>query len=184
MTRRMGSPKGLGKWRNAVAAAVCFGAALVIWLWTGLPDADAFEHVPPPADLESLPLETLAGEPFELTARPGRVTVINFWATWCLPCRAEMRELDALWRAHGDSLHVIGINFGESRREALGYANNLNLGYTLLLDATGEAATRFGVRQLPTTFLLDDRLSLKRAYYGPLSVDRLLRDMAALSRRS
>ena len=184
MTRLRASISSLGRLRNALAAALCFGAALFVWSTSDLPTSGTFQHANPLQGIASLRLETLRSEPFKLEADAERMTLIYFWASWCIPCQMEMPKLDELSADYGDSLRVLGINFGENRAAAAQFASEMGVSYTLLLDIEGEAAHLFRVRQVPTSFLLDEDLALIHVYYGVFSKDQALRDMArALEQR-
>ena len=99
-----------------------------------------------------------AGEPTTLAASNGRVRLVNFWATWCAPCRSEMPALDALARAQGGpDFAVITIATGRNSPEAIA-AFREQAGITALpnaLDPKGRLAAAMGVPGLPVSVLLD-----------------------------
>ena len=102
--------------------------------------------------------------------RPARgATVLNFWATWCQPCRAEMAQLQALVEAEPASTRVIAVNLGEPRSSVRKWVADLGLTYPVLLDPQLSVASLYGVRGLPTTFLIDSQLTIKGIYFGPVS---------------
>lgn len=85
----------------------------------------------------------------------GQVVLLNFWATWCVECRAELPALEALHRRFGPrGLAVIGVNTREGPRVARNYARARRVSFPLLLDSDGTATRRYGVIGLPTTFLV------------------------------
>ena len=84
--------------------------------------------------------------------------LLNFWATWCAPCREEMPALETLARELGPrGLTVVGVNFKESRSQVEAFIQEHKLTFPMLLDSTGQVAERYQVFALPVTFLVDRR---------------------------
>jgi len=107
------------------------------------------------ADLELL---DLAGRTVRLRDLRGQVVLLNFWATWCGPCRDEMPALQTLARELGPrGLAVVGVNYKESKREVQTFVQEQKLGFPVLLDGTGQVAERYQVFALPVTVLVDRR---------------------------
>lgn len=85
----------------------------------------------------------------------GRAVLLNFWASWCEPCRAEMPSLQQLADLHGpDQLLVLAINFKEKPARALQFAKSTGLRLPVLLDVDGQAAHRWGVKVFPSTLAM------------------------------
>ena len=88
----------------------------------------------------------------------GRAVLLNFWASWCEPCRAEMPSLQQAGSLQGaDKLLVLAINFKEKPASALQFAARSGITLPVLLDVDGQAAQRWGVRVFPTTLTIDRR---------------------------
>jgi thiol-disulfide isomerase/thioredoxin len=89
----------------------------------------------------------------------GRVVVVNFWASWCGPCRIEQPELNAAWELFpADEVVVIGVNIEDTRANALAHLEEYGVPYVSLFDPVNELAGRFsgiGARTIPTTLFLD-----------------------------
>ena len=86
----------------------------------------------------------------------GQVVLVNFWATWCLPCRAEIPDLEHEWRLHrGDGVAIVGIDWREPAADASAFLAEIGATYPVLLDTDGAAYTAYGVEGLPKTFILD-----------------------------
>lgn len=97
-----------------------------------------------------------SGRHWQLSDFRGRVLVLNFWASWCEPCRAEMPALQQLPSVFGaDRLALVGVNFRESPQSIARFAATAGLTLPLLLDPLGEVARAWGVRVFPTTVLID-----------------------------
>ena len=135
----------------------------------------------PPFALRSLDGE----EPVALSDFLGQPVLVNFWATWCPPCRAEMPYLQAVQDRHApDGLVVLAIDVQESYDQVLPYVVDMGLTLPVLLDEDGDVADRYRIKTFPTTYLVDDEgvvSSIKRGAYrsqGELddAVLRLLAD--------
>ena len=103
----------------------------------------------------ALELPTLDGEPWRLVAQRGRVVALNFWASWCEPCRTEMPSLELLAQRHErDGLEVLAINHKESVAAIRRFSERESISLQLLRDTDGLAARAFGVGIFPTTVLI------------------------------
>lgn len=118
----------------------------------------------------NLPLQTLAGEEVNLSDYAGNVILVNFWATWCGPCRVEMPELEAYYQAHQDKGFVmLAVNAGEPAGRAQGFIDEGGYTFPVMLDLEGEVANFFGgVRGMPSTFVLDQNGELAYQHVGLL----------------
>ena len=100
-------------------------------------------------------LRDLAGRVVRLDDFRGRVVVLNFWATWCEPCREEMPAMMRLARDLGDrGLVVVAVNVKEGPRAVEAFVRELGLTLPVLLDSTGEVGERYRLRALPTTYFI------------------------------
>ena len=98
---------------------------------------------------------TVEGQTLSLAGLRGRVVLLTFWATWCLPCREELPVFERLHRGFAaEGLAVVGVNVREEPSVILSYAKELGLTFPLVLDPRGEIQVSFGVVGLPTTFLV------------------------------
>ena len=108
-----------------------------------------------------------------LSAQQGKVVIVNLWASWCGPCRAEMPAIQKLYEANKDrGLEVLAVNstFQDTETDARAFIQNLNLTLPVLLDKDGAVSRRYLLRALPSTFIID-RQGLIRAVLvgGPVS---------------
>ena len=85
----------------------------------------------------------------------GRPVLINFWATWCIPCRKETPELIALQSEWGDTVQVIGVNYSELPDAVRAFSADFKVNYPLPLDRSGEVTASYKLSGLPETFFLD-----------------------------
>jgi len=95
-----------------------------------------------------------AGKPLLLGALRGQAVVINFWASWCEPCREEMPSLAQLARAHTGKLRVLAVNYKESPASVAQFAATTGLDLPTLRDPDGALARAWGIRVFPSTVLI------------------------------
>ncbi len=129
-------------------------------------------------------LSALDGSTFHLAETRGRPVVLNFWATWCPPCRAEMPTIQAHSELWGDDLLVVGIEVGETPPEVQAFVDDFGLTFPVLLDRDGRVARRYFVQGLPTTVVLDADGVVQARHVGamrPEDLDAYLR-MVGLER--
>ena len=108
----------------------------------------------------------------------GRTTVLNFWASWCGPCRAETPEIARFARTHPD-VNVVGIAVSDEPSASLAFAKKAGVGYRLGRDPNGTVFDSFAAPGLPATFVLDARGRIVKTRYGAVTADELERDTAA-----
>jgi cytochrome c biogenesis protein CcmG/thiol:disulfide interchange protein DsbE len=118
-------------------------------------------------------LETLNGGLHSLTDFQGQVVVLNLWASWCPPCRAEMPALQSLFEQYQDQgLIVLAVNmtYQDSISSAAVFAQELGLTFPILLDQTGLVGNLYQMRALPTTFFIDRQGLIQEVVVGgPMS---------------
>jgi thiol-disulfide isomerase/thioredoxin len=115
--------------------------------WLPWPDA-----LPTPA----LRLPDLEGKAWDLAQEQGAPVLVNFWATWCEPCRAEMKSFEALeHRFKAQRLKMVAVNFKEARESVQRFRDANALSLAFVRDSYGEAARAWGVTVFPTTFVIN-----------------------------
>jgi thiol-disulfide isomerase/thioredoxin len=123
-----------------------------------------------PAVVPAFRTTDLEGRPVSSDAWHGKVTIVNFWATWCPPCRAEIPDLVALQEKYRDRLQILGISEDEGEpAEVRQFAAQHAINYPIVM-ASKELEERFpGVRALPTSFVLDREGRLVQKHVGMLT---------------
>ena len=121
-------------------------------------------------------LSDLDGNVVSLLDLRGRPLIINFWATWCAPCRLEMPELEAAYhRYQANKLAILAVNREETAEEVATYFQELNLTFTPLLDEEAVIANLYQVFNMPTTYFVNPDGLVTAVHHGPLS-QKLLDD--------
>ena len=101
-------------------------------------------------------LRTIDGKNLRLQEMRGRVVLVNFWATWCGPCRQEMPHLNRLYEKYRASGFVmLGVNIDEDANNAMGVANKLGLKFPVLLDTDKKVSRLYDLSTMPSTVVID-----------------------------
>ncbi len=101
-------------------------------------------------------LEDPSGSRVRLRDFRGKIVFLNFWATWCIPCRTEMPAMKRLYQdLYGKGLVVLAVNFQDDPEAVRAFREEFRLTFPMALDRTGTAAAAYRVRALPTGFILD-----------------------------
>jgi thiol-disulfide isomerase/thioredoxin len=115
-------------------------------------------------------LEALDGETFTLSGLRGKWVLVNFWATWCVPCRAEMPAFQAIYERYGDQLEILAINHSESAEAVAAYRDEMNLSFPLLLNPSDQTLADYKVLGLPITIIVDPDGLLVWQYFGEVDL--------------
>ena len=169
-----------GRRRIALLAGsfVCLLAALALVAFAGLPsraDYSGFrlpgEHAfAPEIDALAPPFSGLTpdGATVNLLALRGAPVLINFWATWCAPCKAEMPAIEAVYARYRDQgLRVLAVNLGEPASAAAQWTSDLGLNVDVVLDPNGAIASLYRLRGQPSTYVVAPTGVITQIFYGP-----------------
>lgn len=154
-----------------------WAGAVLISLVLSISSANAKELKPlTPRDAPSaLALKDLDGKPHTLADYKGRVVLVNFWATWCPPCRAEMPSMQRLKEAMKDKpFTILAVDMAESEAEVRQFLKDMKdakLDFTLLMDKDGKALKEWKVFVFPTSYVLDAEGKLRYSLLGSTEWD-------------
>jgi peroxiredoxin len=176
-------------WVAALAVAIAVAAAVAVGLRgraerSGRPaSAPRAPAAGPPAP--DFRLRAFDGQSISLSDFAGRVVVLNFWASWCAPCKEEMPTLESVWREfRGRGVVVLGVNVLDERRKAEAFLHAFGITYPNVFDPGQERMIAYQVTGLPTTVFIDRQRRIRArvagGYLGPAGRDRLRAQILAL----
>jgi thiol-disulfide isomerase/thioredoxin len=179
----------LGEWTPYGLAVLIILTILVIAAVNWIRDDGDDTNQPAGGQTESTPVARgpapafsvtlVTGETVDLASYRGKVVVLNFWATWCGPCKEEMPALQELAKANSDDVVVLGIaEPSDSRDEVTAFAADLDVTYPLAIDTgdngpVGEVAGEYKIPGYPGTYFINANGDIVDAHFGPLELDRL-----------
>ncbi|MEI6777050.1 MAG: redoxin domain-containing protein [Chloroflexales bacterium] len=174
-----------------VGVLVALALVAGIWVFTGRGSdvqSQAMGEVNRPAPAFSL--QTVAGDNVSLTAYRGKVVLVNFWGTWCEPCKRELPALQAAnERLGAKGLAIIGVNLtddektqGVSEDGIRTFVAQYNLTYPIALDRDGSVTSAFRVFPLPTSFFIDVKGQIRYVHVGELTLDDVTARFTELQR--
>jgi cytochrome c biogenesis protein CcmG, thiol:disulfide interchange protein DsbE len=152
-----------------------FGAA---WIWVSAAGAGETSggQIPAPRQGFLAPdfsLQDLKGETITLSDLRGRPLLINLWASWCPPCKAEMPDMQSVYEAYqeqGFLILAINATFQDSASATASFVDEYGLTFPILMDTTGEVSRQYQMRALPTSFFVDREGFIREVVVGgPMS---------------
>ncbi len=119
-------------------------------------------------------LNNLDGAAQKLSGLKGTPVMINFWATWCPPCKQEMPLIEKYAKKYAGKLAVLGVDYEEGPDLVRPFAKGMGITYPVLLDREGTVADRYFVKDFPYTFFIDQNGVLRAQHLGILSEEQLV----------
>jgi len=147
-------------------------------------DSSDGQGITPGSEAPDFQLQSLDGGKVSLSELRGRPVMLNFWASWCGPCRMEMpvfQEVskDDMWKAGG--LVILAVNLGESSSRVQEFVEYYGLTFPVLLDTSSKVGMMYNAATLPTTYFIDNdgiiRSIRRGAFTNRQDIDRLILDM-------
>jgi cytochrome c biogenesis protein CcmG/thiol:disulfide interchange protein DsbE len=148
-------------------AAISLVLLLLVVVGLGLVRAQA-GPVAVGSQAPSVTLTTFDGEQVSLDSLRGQVVVVNFWASWCLPCEDEAAELEAAWQNYQDQGVVfLGVNYVDTEPEAMAYMNRFEISYPSGPDLGTRISQAFRIRGVPETYIISGSGEIVSVMKGP-----------------
>jgi cytochrome c-type biogenesis protein len=117
---------------------------------------------------------TDAGKPVKLADLRGQVVVLNFWATWCAPCKVEMPEFEKAYQTNGNNnFTVLAINNMESLDQVKTFRQQMNVTFPMVMDEKGELQRQYGVVSYPSTYVLNKDGVIIAKQFGPMTGEQI-----------
>ena len=161
---------------KAVTIAVLAGVLSLLALLGYAIANKGFSAPPEPAALRAgrlasdFSIETFSGDTFTLSEQRGKVVQVNFWASWCVPCREEAPVLERAWQAYKDRGFVlVGVDVWDSERDARAFLQEFGITYPNGPDPSGEVAIEYGITGVPESQFIDRDGRLVRRWTGALN---------------
>ena len=133
-----------------------FAPLLLVLPFVALAEGDLLDPMPEAPEAPAFDLQTPDGTQVALADLRGEVVVVNFWATWCPPCRAEMPAMERAWQGLRDKgVRFVAINVDEDGDTVAEFAESVGVSFPLLLDPGSKVTKNWPLRGLPTTFVVD-----------------------------
>ena len=147
-------------------------------------DADDLEPAPEIGRLAAdFILADLEGNLVSLSDLRSKAVFINFWATWCPPCRAEMPEIEDLYQKHMNTdVAVIGVNLFEPEDKVREYVQRGGYNWSFVIDTTGEVTRNYGISALPTSFFLNSQGIIREVHIGSMTGNLMEAKLAEATR--
>lgn len=177
-----GSPSKRPRWLTLaliLLPAVAFLTLMAVAVIKNSPPPEVGDQAP------SFEAELLSGEgQMSSDELRGKPVVINFWASWCVPCRDEVPMLSEAEERYGDQVTFVGIDIRDARSEAIEFAERYEMNYALVRDEDLAIYDDFGLTGQPETFFLDEEGVILEHVPGPLVRDTLFQLLDSLVARS
>lgn len=114
-------------------------------------------------------LQDLEGNEYRLSDYRGKGVFLNFWGTYCKPCKDEMPYMDNQYQVYKDQgVEILAVNVGETNLAIETFQKQYNLSFPIIVDEAGEVQKAYGIYPLPATFLIDSKGNVVKYYDGPM----------------
>ncbi|KPC98258.1 Sporulation thiol-disulfide oxidoreductase A precursor [Geobacillus sp. BCO2] len=122
----------------------------------------------------------MGGDTIQLSDFRGKAVVLNFWTSWCPPCKKEMPELEKFYKQHGHEVAVLTVHLTtqDTLDNAERFAKSRKLALPISLDVRGEALRQYRIQTIPTTYIIDPNGVIRRKIVGPVTAKRLEQETA------
>jgi cytochrome c biogenesis protein CcmG, thiol:disulfide interchange protein DsbE len=167
----------------AIAILLVAGAiALFAWAWSNeRGDTSSGENVRVGREAPDFQLPDLEGNQIALSDHRGEVVLINFWATWCPPCRVEMPDMEAVYREHrDDGFEILGVDQREPKELVEEFVTERGFSWIFLLDEDFDVSREYSATSIPRSILVDRDGTVAHVWTGTLTRSQLEQQLSNL----
>ncbi|MFE8694969.1 peroxiredoxin family protein [Cytobacillus sp. FJAT-53684] len=115
-------------------------------------------------------LKNLAGETVKLSDYAGQKVMLNFWATWCPPCKKEIPDMQKFYTEQGDKVVILAVNI-DPENDVAGFAKEMNASFPILLDEKDRVSKLYKILTIPTTFFIDEKGVITYKHLSAMSIE-------------
>lgn len=161
------TPQGSGIF--SLGSIVLFLGVVMVVVVVGLQLSSQNTRQPNSGTAPEFTLTTFDGETFSLSEQRGNVIVLNFWGSWCGPCRAETPTLEAIYQAYQDrGVIFIGVTYLDEIEDSLAFIEEFNVSYPNGADNQLRISDQYRIEGAPETFVIDQGGKIVEFFYGPI----------------
>lgn len=117
-------------------------------------------------------LKTLTGETVKLSDLKGKKVMLNFWATWCPPCKAEMPEMEKFYKQKDKNLTLLAVNI-DPQLDVKGFVNKNGITFPILLDTNDKVNETYQILSIPTTYFINSQGIIENKFTGAMNLDSM-----------
>lgn len=147
-------------------------------------DKIAIENPQTPTKQKSIDfkLKDLNGKEVSLNDFKGKNVLLNFWATWCPPCKAEMPDIEKFYQENKNSdLVILAVNLGEDKQTVKSFIDKNKYNFDILLDSNQDVATKYNIVSIPTSFFIDKEGNIVSKKIGAMTIEEMKSYVNSLS---
>lgn len=117
-------------------------------------------------------LKDLSGNEVSLSDYKGKKIMLNFWATWCPPCKAEMPDMQKLYEKHKDELIILAVNL-DPQNDVSGFVTDMGLTFPILLEGEAAVNEQYKIISIPTSFFIDEKGVIRSKSVGSINLETM-----------
>ena len=126
-------------------------------------------------------LKDINGKEVSLSDFKGKNVLINFWATWCPPCKAEMPDLEKLYEENKNSdLVILAVNLSEDKETIKSFMDKNNYNFHVLMDSNGDVAIKYDIASIPTSFFINKEGAIVQKKVGEMNLEEMRNYVASM----
>ncbi len=157
-------------WKRRTMSVTLLLSGLLVFLLLLVPRGEADTTLIPGQAAPDFTLPAVDGGQVSLSSLKGKPVIVNFWASWCTPCRKEMPDFQQVYdRYKEQGLTVLGVNVGDAKVGVTDFRDQVKVNFPLLMDVETEVQTAYKIMPLPATFFIDRSGTIRAIYQYQMS---------------